>query len=77
MQKTTSDLSVRARKLYERVQRGEWYPAYNGRTPKAMQELADAGLVTVTGRAKVIEACFVPTTGYTPMQMERFDGEQG
>jgi len=50
-----------AEKLLRRIRRGDWYPAYSPRTPKAMKELEDAGLVQIMGRIKVIEACYVPT----------------
>ena len=57
-----ANCSVRARRLFARLCRGAWYPVYptSGRTPKAMQELIDAKLVTVMARAKVIEVCYAP-----------------
>lgn len=66
-------LSARARKLLERVRRGEYYRAHHERLPKAMKELEDAGLVTVTGRPIVFEACYVPTSGYKPYVPEKFE----
>lgn len=63
--------SVRARKLYARVARGKWYPAYEDRTPAATQELVDAGLVRVMGRVEVWRACYVPK-GTKPGTPETF-----
>ncbi|RVH56231.1 hypothetical protein CN213_15910 [Sinorhizobium meliloti] len=57
-------LSTRAKKLFERVKAGEWYPWTGpGSGPKAMQELVDAELVTVCGRNEMVRACYVPV-GY-------------
>lgn len=66
-------LTVRAQKLYERVCSGEFYFAYDPRTPKAMQELVDAKLVSMDGRPVVIRLCYVPTEGYAPYRRERFE----
>jgi len=52
------ELSARARKLLERVRRGDWYSTERP-APKAMQELIDNGLVKTTGRVKVIERAYV------------------
>lgn len=63
-------LSKRAKKLLARVRAGEYYPIYdaNGpRGPKAMEELAQAGLVGRSGRSKILEACWVPL-GYYPRE---------
>lgn len=65
-------LSLRAHRLYERIKQGHWYPAYDERTPAAMQELIDAGLVGVAGRVERIVAAYVPRHGYTPFKTERF-----
>jgi hypothetical protein len=66
-------LSIAAVNLLSRLRAGGWYPAYtaNGkRTPKAMKELWDAGLVCTMGRVKVIETCFVPC-GSRPFKLEK------
>lgn len=63
-------LSIAAVNLLSRLRAGEWYPAYGKRTPKAMKELLDAGLVGIMGRVKVIEACFVPC-GSRPFRLEK------
>lgn len=68
----TPAISKRAEKLLSRIKRGEFYRAYDSRVPKAMRELEDAGLVSVTGRVVVIEACYVPATGYRPYKHESF-----
>lgn len=61
---STATLSPRALKLLDRVRAGEWYPwTEPGSGPKAMQELVDAGLVTVCGRNEMVRACYVPV-GY-------------
>jgi hypothetical protein len=65
------NLSPRARELYDRVLKGKWYKAYDATIPKAMTELTSAGLVTVAGRVKVIEACFVPT-GTVGLRLEQY-----
>lgn len=71
--KSVTVLSLRATKLLARIKAGEWYPAYPmHRIPKAMIELERAGLVSITGRVKVIEAAYVPSTGYTPFKSEEF-----
>lgn len=69
----TPPLSKRAAKLFERVKKGEFYPAYDKSTPKAMKELEEAGLVSTCGRVVVIRACYVPASGYTPFVPERFE----
>ena len=69
----TAKLSPRARKLYARVLAGAWYP-WDGtgkRTPKAMQELVDAGLVVVGGRVQTVRAAYVPK-GTKPYRLERY-----
>jgi hypothetical protein len=63
-------LSIAAVNLLSRLRAGEWYPAYGKRTPKAMKELWDAGLVCTMGRVKVIETCFVPC-GSRPFKLEK------
>jgi hypothetical protein len=63
-------LSIAAVNLLSRLRAGEWYPAYSKRTPKAMKELLDAGLVGIMGRVKVIESCFVPC-GSRPFRLEK------
>ncbi len=67
-------LSKHARNLLARIKQGRFYRPYDDRLPKAMKELEEAGLVTLTGRVVVIELAYVPTQGYTPYQEERFDG---
>ena len=62
-----TQLSTRATKLLARVREGHFYFAYDPKTPKAMQELVDAGLVGMCGRAVVIRACYVPA-GYEVRQ---------
>ncbi len=72
----TPEISNRAHKLLRRLRAGHWYPVYdnngfNKRTPKAMQELIDAGLVNTSGRVQIIVACYVPK-GYIPAEQEIF-----
>lgn len=55
-------LSKRAQTLLARVRRGAWYPEHDPRTPNAMQELIDAGLVNTRGRVQVVRSCYVPAT---------------
>lgn len=59
------ELSKRAIKLLARVRAGEYYPAYDERTPKAMAELVEAGLVGTCGRSPEVRAYYVPV-GYQP-----------
>lgn len=72
MAKKQPQLSKRAAALFERVKNGDWYPAYSLDTPKAMQELIDAGLVMQTGRVQTIVTCYVPVKGFKPLQFERW-----
>ena len=69
-------LSSRAQKLYARVSNPRhWYQAYGSRTPAAMQELLDAGLVRRGSRMPVVNTYFVPT-GYEMEYRERYpDGD--
>lgn len=67
-----TDLSPRARKLLARLKTGAFYRPYDPKLPKAMQELIEAGLVTLTGRAVVFELCYVPSADYQPMIHESF-----
>lgn len=62
-------LSRRAQKLLVKVRAGEFYEAYSKQTPKAMQELIDAGLVIVMGRVVKVAAFYVPT-GTKPFKLE-------
>lgn len=65
-------LSWRARKLLERVSNPHnWYQAYVGTAPAAMQELVDAGLVRRGSRMPVVNTYFVPT-GYEMEYRERY-----
>lgn len=65
-------LSKRAEKLLARVgDPGNWYSAHGSRTPKAMQELLDAGLVRRGGRMPIIATYFVPTS-YRMTYRERY-----
>jgi hypothetical protein len=64
-------VSTRARKLLKRLRAGEFYPMYDKRTPKAMQELVEAGLAHTAGRPIVWQACYVPK-GYIPAEHEIF-----
>lgn len=66
-------LSIRAQKLYQRLLDGEFYPAYSDRTPQAMKELTDAGLVGIGGRVVTIAAFFVPSETI-PFKMEEIRG---
>lgn len=71
-------VSTRARKLLDRLRAGKFYPVWdshglNRRTPKAMQELIDAGLVGTAGRVCLVVSCYVPD-GYTPYIEEKFPG---
>ena len=66
-------LSKRAEKLLERLKSGDFYPCHASDTPKAMQELIDAGLVARAGRVEIIRACYVPAKGYTPYREEVFE----
>ena len=65
-------LSIRAQKLYQRLLDGEFYPAYSDRTPQAMKELTDEGLVSIGGRVVTIAAFFVPseTVPFKPEQIK-------
>lgn len=71
IERKVATLSPRAQALWERVRRGDWYAAYSDRTPAAMKELQEAGLVGIAMRAKVFEAAFVPV-GYKPAKPDRF-----
>lgn len=72
-----AELSNRAQRLLARVKAGHWYRPFNPNTPKAMQELVAAGLVSTTGRVVVIELAYVPADGYTPFVPEKFRGSAG
>jgi len=65
-------LSTRALKLYQRVIAGGFYNPHSDRTPNAMKELINNGLVGTAGRVVVVERCFVPTHGYKCYQPEEF-----
>lgn len=64
-------LSPKAQKLWKRIQHGAWYSTSSPRTPAAMQELIEAGLVVTGGRVKSMESCFVPK-GTKPFKLERY-----
>jgi hypothetical protein len=64
-------LSPRARKLWDRLVAGEFYPTFDANTPKAMDELDKAGLVHHAMRPQTYIRCFVPV-GYKPTREERF-----
>lgn len=53
-------ISKRAQVILRRLHAGIFYPVYDQKTPKAMTELLDAGLVGSIGRVTRIEACYVP-----------------
>jgi hypothetical protein len=70
-------LSNRAQKLLERVKVGEWYRAYEPNLPKSMQELVEAGLVTIGCRHPVLVSAYIPTSDYTPGIEEKFGTSAG
>lgn len=72
MKKQTPKLSAGAVKIYNRMCKGAFYFAYDPKTPKAMQELIDAGLVTRAGRATQLRSCYVPRKGFKPLRLEDF-----
>lgn len=63
-------LSPRAQQLYQRLLNGDFYAAYDPKTPKAMQELVAAGLVGIGGRVMKVGAFYVPM-GTVPYRMEK------
>lgn len=68
-------LTKREAELYRRVCAGKWYTAFSPKTePKSMQRLVDLGLVSLCGRPKVFELCFVPTSPriFKPFKPEQF-----
>ena len=67
-----ADLSKNAAKLLARLKEGRFYTAFEKSEPKSMQELVDAGLVTICGRVTQIVSCYVPTEDYTPYVPEKF-----
>lgn len=71
-EKRLASLSPRARKLYDRMVSGSrFYMAYEDkRTPKAMQELQDSGLVGIGGRVARIVSAFVPLRGFKNFRVE-------
>ena len=58
--KKIAALSPRARALWDRLCDGAIYQIHGPRTPKAMDELERAGLLTVIARPIVIWACHAP-----------------
>ena len=72
-QPSVEGLSKRALALWERIQAPwNWYRPRRS-TPKAMQELVDAGLVRIAGRVNVVTACYVPV-GFQPHKLEVYPG---
>ena len=71
MTQEAKPLSKRAQKMLERLRKGAWYTWDPRKTPKAMQELAEAGLVDTRGRVASIVRCWVPV-GYKPGTPEVF-----
>lgn len=65
-------LSRRASQLLARVEEGKFYKLHDPKTPKAMQELIDAGLVGLAGRVELVVVCYVPVKGYKPFKMEEY-----
>lgn len=68
------ELSARAKALLTRVERGDFYTTQSDRTPKAMQELIDHGLVGTMGRVVELKRCYV-ALGHTPFVMDKAPGE--
>lgn len=69
-----ANISKRAQKTLELIRKGRFYMAYDPNNPATIKELTDAGLIQQAARPMVVVAAYVPTTGYTPYQEERFDG---
>lgn len=65
-------LSARAEALFKRIHAGEWYPAWDSNTPKAMQELIDADLVRIGARVQTVVSCYVPLKGFKPFKHEKW-----
>lgn len=65
-------LSKRAAALLERVREGRFYRLHDPRTPAAMAELVEAGLVVACMRVESVVKAFVPATGYTPYRPEQY-----
>ena len=55
-----ANLSPRAKKLWERIVKGQWYGAHAANLPKAIKELTAAGLVKHAPKAVVIAKGIVP-----------------
>lgn len=65
-------LSYRAQLLLDRISNPRnWYPTHSPSTPKAMQELIDAGLVRVGTRMPIAKSYYVPTS-YRMSYVERY-----
>lgn len=63
-------LSKRAEILFERLKMGYFYPAFDSKTPAAMKELEDAGLILTAGRVETVRVCYVPRKGFRPLLRE-------
>lgn len=70
MTKVPVSISRSAAKLYERLLSGEYYRTDSPKTPKAMGELIDKGLVRTRLRPMTVERCYVPA-GYVQGDTER------
>lgn len=74
-------LSKSAERLLIRVHRGDFYlwdgapRNKNTKTPKAMQELVNAGLVVVGGRVARVVSAYVPK-GTKPLKCEQYPGKR-
>lgn len=64
-------LSKRAQRLWSFVRRGDFYPAYSPKLPKAMDELLTAGLVQRGGRVVTIGSFYVPV-GTKSLALEQY-----
>lgn len=53
-------LSPRAKACWDRILTGKWYKPHDAKTPKAIQELVDKGLIRVGGSPMVIAARYMP-----------------
>lgn len=55
-------LSANAKRLLARVRAGRWYAFDDPRTPDAMDELMNAGLVQTMARCRELVSCWVPVS---------------
>lgn len=67
----TTQLSKAAQKILHNLRRGRYYVWDPKKTPKAMLELEQAGLVGTCGRVTKIVRCWVPI-GFKPATQEVF-----